>query len=432
MPLLEVGIILALMLANGVFAASEIALVSVRKTRLEASAAAGSRRARQALDLAERPGTFLATVQIGITLIGTVASIFAGESLVGYIEPALAPLLGSAATGVSYVLVVVVITFFSLVLGELAPKRIALRNPEALATRVAPLMTLLSRVASALVWLLERTTDLLLRLFGIRGEPPEHVTEEDVRALVGQATSGGSLEQQEGILIDRVLRFNDRRVREIMTPRLELRMLDLAQDRQAVLRAAVTGGLPRYPAHRANPENVVGVVHRDDLLEVALDQDVQLEAKLRRPLFVPENAWAHDVLMQLHDRKHEEALVVDEHGSLAGMVTADELVSELVGVFGDDEAEADRLKRREDGSYLVDGSLAVHDLREVLRLPEGEDEGFSTVAGFVIEHLGRLPATGDLVEVENWRLEVVDMDGNRVDKVLVVPPRGTLPAGPRS
>lgn len=416
-----------LLLINGLFSASELALVSARKSRLEALAERGNAGAGRALALAEQPGTLLATVQIGVTLVTIVTGLFGGQSFTRYLTPTLQPLLGAAAPTVSYVLVVLVITFFSLVIGELAPKRFALREPERLAVRVAPLMGLLARLARPVVWLLDRSTSALLGVFGVRGERQDHVTEEDVRALVEQATESGSLEEGESELIERVLRFTDRRVREVMTPRVELVMLDFSKPTPSVLRDALKFGHARYPVYRGDPQQVVGLVRREDLLAVALKPDFPLENAVRAPMFVPESAWANDVLAALHARKQYEALVVDEYGDLVGLVTANDLISELVGVFGDEAEEAEMLVRREDGSYLVDAGIAMHDLREVLALPREEEEEFSTLAGYVLARTGSIPSVGERLAVDGWALEVVDLDGRRIDRVLIEPPPGYVP-----
>jgi putative hemolysin len=421
-PLIEIGIILALTIANGLFAASELALVSAKKSRLETLANRGNRAARGALRLAERPGAMLATVQIGITLIGVINSIFAGENLVKYLEPPLEPLLGTAAGTVSYVLIVLFVTFASLIIGELAPKRIALRGPEALAMLVAPLMTVLAAVARPLVWILDRTTDGLLRLFGIRGETPEHVTEEDVKALVEQATESGNLESEESALIERVLRFTDRRARDLMTPRVDLVKLDLDLPSSTLIDRAIRGGYTRYPVYRGDPDDLLGFLYKGDLLEIAVDPRSSVDQRVRPAVFVPEVAWANDVLAKLHDRSVFEALVVDEFGVVAGMVTANDLINELVGVFGDREEQDSSFVRREDGSYLVDGGLAMHEVRQHLPLPATDDERYATLAGFILHHAGHIPSVGEQLDVERWRFEVLDLDGNRIDRVSITPP----------
>lgn len=421
-PLFEITVILLLTVANGLFAASELALVSVKKSRLEQLAQGGRGGAKAALKLAQNPGAMLATVQVGITLIGVINSIYAGENLVKYIEPSLEPLLGSAAGPVSYVLVVLLVTLLSLIVGELAPKRLALRNPENLAITVTPLMSALSVIAHPLVWLLERSTNALLFVFGVRGESQEHVTEEDVKALVEQAEESGSLEAVETQLIARVLRFNDRRAREIMTPRIELVLLDLRKPTRELLEFAERQQHSRYPAFRDDPDDIAGVLHLNDLLEVALHPEVTLVSKLRKPLYLPENVWANDALTAFHERRHTEALLVDEFGVVSGMVTANDLLSELVGVFGSDAPIDERLVQREDGSYLVDGGFAMHDLRARLTIPLVGDEDFTTLAGYVLHHVAHIPSVGEVFKVSTWRFEVVDMDGNRVDRILISPP----------
>lgn len=421
--------VLALLLISGLLSASELAVTSARRSRLETLADQGKRAAAIALALSQQPGALLVTVRLGVTLLTIVNAIFAAQHFTRYLTPALEGRFGLAAPTVGSVVVVLVLLLLSLVIAELAPKRLALRDPEMLALRVAPLMHLLLVLTRPLVWALDRTTTGLLSLLGVKGERQDVVTEEDVRAMVEQATESGSLEAEESELIERVLRFTDRRVRDVMTPRVELVLLDVARPVPEVLADSLRLGHTRYPVYQGNAEEVIGLVRRDDLLAVALDSQLPLREVVRSPLFVPEGAWANDVLAQLHRRTQYEALVVDEYGDLVGMVTANDLISELIGVFGDEAEEAGMLVRRGDGSYLVDASIAMHDLREVLNLPKSEDEEFTTLAGYVLSHSGSIPNVGERLEVEGWTLEVVDLDGRRIDRVLIELPPGFVPQG---
>ncbi|GBF08060.1 hemolysin-like CBS domain-containing protein DUF21 [Deinococcus aerius] len=418
-PFVEFGILVLLLIVNGFFSGSELGVVSARKSRLQAQATAGHRGAARALELAERPGAFLATVQVGITLIGTVSAVFAGGNLTRYLEPVLRPLFGGNADTAASVAVVLLVTFLSLVLGELAPKNIALRNPEGLAARVAPFFAVLSRAVRPVVWLLETTTRGLLLLLGIRGEPQERVTEEDVKALVQQAAQSGSLEEGEPGRIDRVLRFNDRRVRDLMTPRADVIALDVTAPLGAVVERVLASPHDRYPAVDEVGE-VIGQLNVVDVLRASRTGEAL--ADLVRPVvYVPETAWAEDVLARVTQEGHQRlAIAVDEYGTFSGLLTATDLLKELAGV--DTPEEADMIVRREDGTFLVDGSIPMHDLRDTLPLPRLDHEEFSTLAGYVLEVLGEFPQVGSQAAVDGWTLEVVDLDGPRIDRMLVTPP----------
>ncbi|MFC4637896.1 hemolysin family protein [Deinococcus hohokamensis] len=422
-PLFEFGILVVLLIINGFFSGSELGVVSARKSRLHSQAVSGSRGAQRALDLAERPGAFLATVQIGITLIGTISAVFAGGSLTRYVAAALEPLVGDAAGAAASVVVVLLVTFLSLILGELAPKNIALRNPEALATRVAPFFTGLSKIARPFVWLLETTTKGLLWLLGIRGEPAENITEEDVKALVAQAAESGSLEAGETERIEHVLRFNDRRVRELMTPRGDGIVLQLTCSLNEVIEQVLSHPHDRYPVVDGQGE-VLGQLSVVDLLR-AQSSGEDWRNLVSPVAFVPETAWAEDVLTRLTSQGHQQlAIAVDEYGLFTGLLTSSDLLMELAGAEG--PVDSDQLVRRDDGSYLVDGSMPMHDVRDVLPLPVLAREDFSTLAGYMLEALGEFPQVGSQAEVHGWTLEVVDLDGPRIDRLLITPPDGVV------
>lgn len=416
---MEFGILLLLLIVNGLFSGSELGVVSARKSRLQARATAGHKGAARALALAERPGAFLATVQIGITLIGTISAVFAGGSLTRYLEPTLRPLFGESAGTAASAAVVLLVTFLSLVLGELAPKNIALRDPEGLAARVAPFFTVLSRVMRPVVWLLEGTTRGLLWLLGLRGEPQEKITEEDVKALALQAAESGSLEAGETERIDHVLRFNDRRVRDLMTHRADVVLLSAGAPVAETIEQVLAAPHDRYPLTDASGE-VIGQVRVVDVLRASRTGEAL--ADLMQPvLFVPETAWAEDALSRLTEGGHQRlAIVVDEYGLFSGLLTATDLLTELAGV--DVPGEEEMIVRRGDGSFLVDGGVPMHDLRATLPLPRQDPEEFSTLAGYVLEALGEFPQVGARVEVGGWTLEVVDLDGPRIDQVLILPP----------
>ncbi|MEF2276987.1 hemolysin family protein [Deinococcus sp. YIM 134068] len=418
-PLLEFGILIGLLVLNGFFSGSELGVVSARRSRLEAEAARGNPGAAAALRLIERPGAFLATVQIGITLIGTVSAVFAGGNLTRHLEPLLRPLLGDRADAAAGVAVVLLVTFLSLVLGELAPKGVALRDPEGLATRVAPFFMVLSRVTRPVVWILEGTSRGLLRLFGMRREAAEFVTEEDVRAVVNQAARSGSLEATEQGRIESVLRFNDRRVRDLMTPRVDAVTLGLTAPIAEAVGTILAEEHDRYAVRDASGE-VVGQVAVADVLR-SLHTGRPLADFVRPAVFLPETAWAEDALARLEREGHQRlAVVVDEYGEFSGVLSISDLLASLAGV--EDPTGEALIVRRGDGSFLVDGGIPMHTLRGKLPLPPLPREDFSTLAGYVLEALGEFPQVGALARADDWEIEVVDVDGPRVDRLLVRPP----------
>lgn len=423
-PWLEFGILIVLLIINGFFSASELGVVSSRRSRLESAAANGNRGAASAVRLSERPGAFLATVQIGITLIGTISAVFAGGSLTRYLEPVLRPMFNDAAPTAANVAVILLVTFLSLVLGELAPKSIALRNPEGLAARVAPFFSGLSVAARPVVWLLEVTTRGLLALLGMRGEAPEVITEEDVKAIVKQAAESGSLEDTEQERIASVLKFNDRRVRDLMTPRVDAITLNLNAPLADIVPLVLNTDHSVY-AVRGEDGDITGQVSVKEILR-AVHEGQPLSKYVREALYLPESAWAEDALKRMEDEGHQRlAVVVDEYGDFSGVLSIADLLSNMAGVEVEEPA-SDEIIRRDDGSYLVDGSLPMHELREVLPLPALEREDFSTVAGYVLHVFGDFPQAGSSLEVGDWRIEVMDMDGPRVDRLLIVPPAGFI------
>lgn len=423
-PWLEFGTLIVLLIINGFFSASELGVVSSRRSRLESAAAQGNSGAASAVRLSERPGAFLATVQIGITLIGTISAVFAGENLTRYVEPLFVPLVGDSAKTVANIVVVLLVTFLSLVLGELAPKSIALRNPEGLATRVAPFFTGLSVVAKPAVWLLDVTTRGLLALLGMRGEQSEVITEEDVKAIVRQAAESGSLEDAERERIASMLKFNDRRVRDLMTPRTEAVTLSVDMPVADAVHLVLSNEHSGY-AVRGGEGDIIGQMSVKEVLR-ALHERQPLAQYVQPALYLPESAWAEDALTRMEQAGHQRlAVVVDEYGDFSGVLSIADLLSNLAGVDVD-EPDAGELIRRDDGSYLVDGGLPMHELREVLPLPTLEREDFSTLAGYVLHVFGDFPQVGSSIGAGDWTIEVMDMDGPRVDRLLIHPPAGFI------
>jgi putative hemolysin len=421
-------LILLLILANGLFSGSEIALVSSRKVRLEQRLRQGQRGARQALKLANNPNTFLSTVQIGITLIGILTGALGGATLAQQLELALAtiPALEPYRQVLSLAVVVSLITYISLVIGELVPKRIALSAPERIACAVATPMGRLSRLVSPLVHLLSLSTEGIIRLLGIPNGTEPTVTEEEIKVLLEQGTQAGLFEAAEQDMVARVFRLGDRPITAFMTPRTEIDWLDidapLEENRQTIL----TSTHSRFPVCQDSIDNCMGFVRLRNLLDLYLTGNhTDLRSLLQAPLYVAEGTRALRVLELFKETATHMALVIDEYGGLEGLVTLNDLVEAIVGDLPmQDDQEEPLVVQREDGSWLIDGSLSTDELKILLQrnvLPEEDTGAYHTLAGFVITHLSRIPTSGDAFEWDGWRFEVVDMDGNRVDKLLVSP-----------
>jgi putative hemolysin len=425
--LFELAIIVVLTVANGFFAASEIAIVSARKGRLEQQAQAGSRGAAVALELAEYPNRFLSTVQVGITLISTLAAAFGGANLAEELTPHLAaiPALAPYAEQLAFALVVVLISYLSLIIGELVPKRLALQSAERVSSAVAPVMRTVSRVASPVVWFLTTSTELVLRVLGRSDVREEPVTEDDIIALVHEGAEEGTVEPSESQLIANVFALTDRSVRSVMTPRTEVTAMAIDTPPADVLRLATESGYSRIPVYQASPDHVVGILYVKDLLPLwGASDGLDLRALLRAPLYVLESQRAVEAFQHLRQQRGSMGIVVDEYGQVAGLITLEDILEEVVGDIADEyDEEGDSIVRRDDGSYLVDGLLSFADLRSRLHLPEltGLEQGqdFETVAGFVLALLGRMPRAGDIVEWQGYTFEVVDMDARRIDKIVL-------------
>jgi putative hemolysin len=423
MPLLEIAVVLALVLLNGFFAMSEIAVVSARPARLEALARKG-RGARLALGLARDPGRMLSTVQIGITLIGIVAGAFGGARLA---EPLAAgigrvPALAPFSAEIAYTLVVAAITYLSLIIGELVPKHLALRGPERVAALVAPTIELIARISTPAVWLLETSSRFVLRLLGSEVQPAETVTEEEVRTLIAEGTRAGVFHRHEQEMIERVLRLADRPVRAIMTPRVELVWLDVEAGPDEIARIIRESGHSRFVVGKGSLDEVLGVVHVRGLLDVCLGgRALDLRAAVRPMPVVPDTMRVSRALEALRQARVSMALVVDEYGEVEGLVTAEDVLEALVGDMPEHRLDEEgAIVRRGDGSMLMDGMLAIDEVKLALGLDSvPEEETYHTLAGFVLAQLGRVPTEGESVAYGGWRFEVVDMDGRRIDKVLV-------------
>jgi putative hemolysin len=427
MPWLEIFVVVALVLLNGYFAMSELAVVSARPARLDTRARKGGRGARLAAALARDPGRMLSTVQIGITLVGIVAGAFGGARLAEPLDDALArvPALAPFSAEIAYTLVVAAITYLSLIIGELVPKHLALRAPERIAALVAPTIDLFSRISTPAVWLLETSSRLVLRLLGSEPQPAETVTEEEVRMLIAEGTRTGVFHRQEQEMIGRVLRLADRPVRAIMTPRVELVWLDVEDDPAEIARVIRESGHSRFVVAKGSLDDVLGVVHVRGLLEACLGgRPLDLRAALRPMLVVPDTMPVLRALEALRQARVSMALVVDEYGEVEGVVTVEDVLEAVVGDMPERRlGEEPAIVRREDGSLLMDGMLATDEVKLALGLDSLPDEdSYYTLAGFILAQLGRVPQEGATVAYGGWRFEVVDMDGRRIDKVLVCRP----------
>ncbi|MBN1238168.1 MAG: HlyC/CorC family transporter [Gammaproteobacteria bacterium] len=425
----EIVVIVLLILANGVFAMSELAVVSSRRARLRSLERAGSRGAGVALRLMDDPTRFLSTVQIGITLVGVLAGAFSGialgERLGAWLDqwPLLAPHGQSIAVGA----IVLAVTYATLVVGELVPKRIALRRPERIAAFVAPAMQRIARVAGPAVWLLKASTEGMLRLLGVRGGRDITVTEEEVRSLIAEGTRAGVFVARERDMIEGVLRLADRRVRAIMTPRQEVVWIDENAGPEEIAEHMAAHRSSRYPVCRDTIDHIVGIVHTKDLAPALLrGERVRLADHTVRPLVVPEGVHVLKLLELFRTEGIHMAIVIDEYGATEGVATLADILEAITGDLPERGEEAEHgLVRRSDGSWLVDGSFPIDEFEDRVRLPGLKNAGdFDTVAGFVLHHLERLPAPGDAFEAFDGRFEVVDMDGHRIDKVLYIPGAG--------
>jgi putative hemolysin len=430
--LFDILVLMLLAVANGFFAMSEIAVVSARRTRLQDRAENGDQGAAAALDATRNLDRFLSTIQIGITLIGIYAGVFGGTTLAKIIESALTPvpLLAPYAQSIGVVVVVLGTTYLTLVIGELVPKRIALAASEDIAILVARPMRLLSRLTYPMVRLLSISTNAVMRILPIQASQEPPVTEDEIRLLMERGAKAGVLEKAERDIVDRTLRLDDIKVDSIMTPGTKIKWLDLEDDQMTLLRKAIDGGRTRYPVCRKHLDDVVGAVRVRDLFAQIItggeNVDLDLEAILFQPIFIVESMPALNVLELFRKHQTHLAIVLDEFGAVEGLVTMQDFLEEIVGEVPAymEEAEPDAIQR-DDGSWLVDGLMPINEFLQrfsIPDLPSDEIGDYHTLAGFVVTRIGQVPTSSDQFEWSGFQFEVVDMDRNRVDKVLVIPP----------
>ncbi|RHW18791.1 HlyC/CorC family transporter [Sphingomonas gilva] len=423
-PWFDVVVILALVALNGVFAMSELAIVSARKARLEALARAGRPGARAALKLQGDPGRFLSTVQIGITLIGILAGAYSGASLGEPVAERIALLGVDAETAetIGFAIVIALTTYASLIIGELVPKQFALRTPEPIAALMAVPMQWLAIATAPIVWVLDSTSALIFRLLGMNRESEEHVTAEELHMIVAEASKSGVIEEHERSIISGVVRLADRPVREVMTPRTDVDWMDVGLDAEGVRTALLDTPHSRLPVAEGSIDAIIGVVHTRDLAAAMIrGEGVDLAAMAKKAPVVPDQLDAMNALHTLREADLPMALVHDEYGHFEGIVTPADLLIAIAGEFASDiDIGTERaVTEREDGSLLVSGQMTADALAEKIGIDLPEDRDYATVAGLALAVLRRLPSEGEVFEEQGWRFEVVDMDGRKIDKLLV-------------
>lgn len=422
---MEVVIILVLILLNGIFSMAEIALVSARKVRLENAARQGDEKAKAALKLSNNPDTFLSTVQIGITLIGILTGLYSGEQLKEDVQGFFntIPAVARYSNGIATTIIVIGVTYFTLVLGELLPKRIGLANPERIAKLLAQPMNFISRVTFPFVWLLSRSTTALVTLFGLKRTSDSNVTEEEIKAIINEGTSSGAIEETEQEIIERVFHLGDRNITSLMTHRTDIVWLDVTEEVESYKRKIKAAPHSVYPVCEGQIDSIKGILTIKDLYtagNVAVLKDV-----MRKPLFIPDNNSAYQVLEKFKETQIHAAFIVDEYGTFLGMITLNDILEAIVGDMPETGQDDYNMVKREDGSYLIDAQIPFYDFLSEFdmedMMAEFEQE-FDTLAGFILHHLEHIPQTGERLEWRKFTFEIVDMDAHRIDKILVTPP----------
>ena len=419
---MEILILIGLILINGLFSMAEIALVSARKARLEAQANKGDQRAKAALKLANQPDSFLSTVQIGITLIGILTGIYSGDKIVEKLVPIFQkiPVLEPYAHGISTTLVVILVTFLSLILGELVPKRLGLTAPEAIAKMVAAPMKLITTITWPFVWLLNKSTGILVKLFKIK-TTDNQVTEEEIKAIISEGTEHGAVETVEQEIIERVFHLGDRNITSLMTHRSDIIWFDVNDNENIIKEKILQEPHSVYPICDKSIDQIKGIVSIKDMY-VSPD-DTPFRDIMKPALFVPENNSPYQLLEKFKESKIHTCFVVDEYGTMLGLITLNDILEAIVGDLPQPDIQDYEVKKREDGSYLVDAQIPFYDFLtrfdKAEWMHEGEQE-FDTLAGFILHKLERIPQTGDKMDWSGFHFEILDMDGHRIDKVLVI------------
>ena len=425
----EVLLVFVLLIVNGIFSMSELSVVSARRIRLRQQAENGSKGAQTALDLAESPNKFLSTVQIGITLVGILSGAFGGATIAEHLGDWLNGFAFIAPYGeaVSFALVVAVITYFSIIIGELIPKSIALNSPEKVASMVSRPMKFLSRLSSPLVWLLTAPTAFVLKLFKVHASVEPPVTDEEIKGLIDAGTKAGVFEETEQDLIESIIHLGDRAIVSVMTPRTKIAWLNTDDSPEKIKEELINSGYSRLPVGEGSLDAVIGYASAKSLLSYFLkESEIDLKATLKQPLYVPETLTALELLEQFKEANTLFAMVVDEFGGVEGLVTMHDVLEAIIGDLPTSQRTASKqdMTLLENGSWLASGQVPTIDFKETLgikELPFEERDQFHTLAGFAISRLGKVPEAGENFEWNNFRFEIVAMDRNRVDKILVSP-----------
>lgn len=418
---MEILILAGLILLNGLFSMAEIALVSSRKSRLESQANRGDKKAAEALKLANKPETFLSTVQMGITVIGILTGIYSGEQITDDFADFLNrwPSLAPYSKGIATTIVVIIVTYFTIIFGELVPKRLGLSKPEGIAKAVARPMRLISQITHPFIWLLSKSSNLIVRIFSLKPSDNQ-VTEEEIKAIISEGTEQGTIEETEQEIIERVFHLSDRNITSLMTHRSDIIWFNLNDSEETIKEKITSEPHSIYPICDNTIDNIKGVVSIKDLY---VSPDNALFRDLMRPaLFVPENNTAFQVMEKFKESKLHSCFIVDEYGSILGMITLNDILEAIIGEMPQPDIPDYEIVEREDGSFLVDAQIPFYDFlsrfEKTEHMNEGEQE-FDTLAGFILHQLERIPHTGDKVEWKGFTIEIMDMDGHRIDKILV-------------
>ena len=420
---MEILIIIALVLLNGVFAMSELSLVSSRKFKLEAASKKGNLGAKKALELSENPTRFLSTVQIGITLIGILLGVYSGENLTNDVEGFLVQFefIQPYAKTISTLVIVVFITYLSIVLGELFPKRLGMTFPEPIAIALARPMNILSKITAPFVWLLTSSNDLLLLIFGIKKQTDSRVSEEEIKALIKESAEGGEIQDIEQDIVERVFELGDRRINTLLTHRTELVYFNLTDSWETISAKINQEKHSAYPVCKNNNlDDIVGMVLLKDLFSPQLQSGFKLLDYLKKPLFINETSYAYPVLEIFKKEKLHYGIVIDEYGSTMGIVTMDDVVDALVGDATEFDQDEYQITPRDEKTWLVDGQYSLIDFVKYFNLSiSTKNSQFTTVAGLIIFKSSKVPSVGEKIKLEGYELEVIDKDGQRIDKILV-------------
>lgn len=419
---MEIIILGFLILLNGLFTMSEIALVSARKSKLESQAEKGDTKARIALELSQNPEVFLSAAQIGITLIAILTGVYSGERFSEQLEPHIAriKIFTAYADTIATIIIVIIVTFLSIIFGELIPKRIGLLRAEKIAKLVAGPMNLFARFTHPIVWLLNKVSNLFFKIFNIRRSKDEAVTEEEIKTLITEGTEAGTIDEAEQEIIERVFHLGDRNITSMMTHRSDIIWFNLDDNEEKIKEKIIQEPHSAYPICDGEVDNIKGVVSIKDLY-VASDE-TPFRKIMRPALFVPENNTAYQVLEKFKESQLHSCFIVDEYGSVLGLITLNDILEAIIGEIPQTDTPDYEITEREDGSFLIDGQIPFYDFLTKFEKAEWMNEGeqeFNTLAGFILHKLERIPKTGDKLEWKGFRIEIIDMDGHRIDKVLV-------------